>query len=277
MRRIDSHQHFWRLARGDYDWLTPDLGSLYRDFAPADLAPLLAARGISATVVVQAAETDAETDFLLGLAASTPWIAAVVGWTDLEAPGAADRIAALAGNPALVGLRPMLQDLADDGYILRPSVQPALEAMRPAGLRLDALVRPRHLPCLVELRQRFPDLPMVVDHGAKPGIAEGALQPWATALRAVAADGVTCCKLSGLVTEAGADWTVERLRPFVDVILSAFGPSRVMWGSDWPVLTLAADYGGWTEATDRLLSGLSAAERDAVLGGTAARFYGLEA
>lgn len=277
MGRIDSHQHFWRLSRGDYDWLTPDLGPLYRDFEPADLAPHLAAHGIGASVVVQAAETDAETDFLLGLAASTPWIAAVVGWTDLQAPGAAGRIAALAGNPALVGLRPMLQDMADDGYILRPTVQPALEAMRLAGLRLDALVRPRHLPCLVELRQRFPDLPMVVDHGAKPGIAEGALQPWATALRAVAADGVTCCKLSGLVTEAGADWTVERLRPFVDVILSAFGPSRVMWGSDWPVLTLAADYGGWIAATERLLDGLSAAERDAVLGGTAARFYGLEA
>jgi L-fuconolactonase len=281
MRRIDSHQHFWRLSRGDYDWLTPDLGPdlapLYRDFEPADLAPHLAAHGIGASVVVQAAETDAETDFLLGLAASTPWIAAVVGWTDLEAPGAAGRIAALVGNPALVGLRPMLQDMADDGYILRPSVQPALEAMRLAGLRLDALVRPRHLPCLVELRQRFPDLPMVVDHGAKPGIAEGALQPWATALRAVAADGVTCCKLSGLVTEAGADWTVERLKPFVDVILSAFGPARVMWGSDWPVLTLAADYGGWAQATDRLLSGLSAAERADVLGGTAARFYGLEA
>lgn len=277
MRRIDSHQHFWRLARGDYDWLTADLGALYRDFEPADLAPLLAAHGISATVVVQAAETDAETDFLLGLAAATPWIAAVVGWTDLEAPGAAGRIAALAGNPALVGLRPMLQDMADDGYILRPSVAPALAAMGAAGLRLDALVRPRHLPRLVELRQRFPELPMVVDHGAKPGIADGALQPWASALQEVAADGVTCCKLSGLVTEAGADWTVERLKPFVDMIFSAFGPSRVMWGSDWPVLTLAADYEGWAEATDRLLDGLSAADRAAVLGGTAARFYGLEA
>jgi len=277
MRRIDSHQHFWRLARGDYEWLTPELGVLYRDFEPADLAPLLAAHGISATVVVQAAETDAETDFLLGLAAATPWIAAVVGWTDLEAPGAAGRIAVLAGNPALVGLRPMLQDMADDGYILRPSVAPAHAAMGAAGLRLDALVRPRHLPHLVEFRQRFPELPMVVDHGAKPGIADGALQPWAAALQAVAADGVTCCKLSGLVTEAGADWTVERLKPFVDTILSAFGPSRVMWGSDWPVLTLAADYGGWAEATDRLLDGLSAADRAEVLGGTAARFYGLEA
>jgi L-fuconolactonase len=277
MRRIDSHQHFWRLDRGDYDWLTPDLAPLYRDFGPEDLAPHLAALGIAASVVVQAAETDAETDYLLGLAAAKPWIAGVVGWTDLEAPGAPARIAALAGNPALLGLRPMMQDMADDDYILRPSVRPALEAMGAAGLRLDALVRPRHLPRLVELRQRLPELPIVVDHGAKPGIAEGAMHPWAAALRAVAADGVTCCKLSGLVTEAGADWTVERLRPFVDVILSAFGPARVMWGSDWPVLTLAASYDGWREATDRLLDGLSAADRAAVLGGTAARFYGLEA
>jgi L-fuconolactonase len=276
MRRIDSHHHLWRLARGDYGWLTPDLQPLYRDFEPADLATHLRAHGISATILVQAAETDAETDFLLGLAAGTPWIAGVVGWTDIEAPAAPARIAALARNPLLVGLRPMLQDLADDDFILRPSVRPALQALQASGLRLDALVRPRHLSRLVRLRQILPDLPIVIDHGAKPPIADGRLGPWADDLRAVAADGVTCCKLSGLVTEAGKGWTIAQLKPFVDTILSAFGPQRVMWGSDWPVLELAAGYDGWTQASDALLEGLSPSDRAAVLGGTAGRFYGLE-
>ena len=277
MQRIDSHQHFWRLSRGDYGWLTPDLAPLYRDFAPADLAPLLKAHGIARCIAVQAAETAAETQHLLDLADENPWIAAVIGWTDLEAADAPQRIAAMARQARLKGLRPMLQDHPDDRFILRPSVQPALHAMCRHGLRLDALIRPRHLPFVAALRTLHPDLPIVIDHAAKPAITAGTLAPWRQHMLAVAADGITCCKLSGLLTEAGPAWSVAQLQPFVDTIIEAFGPGRVMWGSDWPVLTLAAGYGEWADATDALLVGLAASDRAAILGGTAARFYGLEA
>ena len=273
--RIDSHHHVWRLARGDYRWLTPAAGPLHRDHEAAELSPELALAGIDGTVLVQAAETDAETRFLLDIAAGTPWIKGVVGWADLALPGAADRIAALA-VPALKGLRPMLQDMRDDRYILGDAVQPALAAMAAAGLRFDALVRPRHLPVLAALRDRHPGLPIVIDHGAKPAVAGGDRASYAAALRAVAADGMTCCKLSGLVTEADPGWSVEQLRPWTDIILDAFGPDRVMWGSDWPVVGLAASYRQWVATTDALLSELDAAGRAAVLGGTAIRFYGLE-
>lgn len=276
MRRIDSHQHFWALARGDYAWLTPALPALFRDFGPGELAPLLAGHGIAASIAVQAAATEAETRFLLELAAATPFVAGVVGWVDLAAVDAPARVAALASDRRLLGLRPMLQDLADDDFIVSAAVAPGLAAMAAQGLRLDMLVRPRHLSRVPVLRGRYPDLPMVIDHGGKPDIAGGDHEGWAAALAEVAADGVTCCKLSGLVTEAGPAWSVEGLRPFVDTIVALFGAERVMWGSDWPVLNLAADYGAWVAATGELLARLSEAERAAIMGATAARFYGLE-
>ncbi|MFQ3664917.1 MAG: amidohydrolase family protein [Sphingomonadaceae bacterium] len=274
--RIDSHHHVWQRARGDYGWLTPESGPLWNDFAFADLAPALDAGAIGRTVLVQAAPTLAETCFLLETAAASPRVAGVVGWADLAAPDAFSVIAALATRPRLVGLRPMLQDLADDGWILRREVQPALAAMAGGGLTFDALVRPRHLPILAELRQQHPALAIVIDHGAKPDIAGGDLRAWKRDLAAVASDGMTCCKLSGLVTEAGPGWTIETLRPAVEAILELFGPERVMWGSDWPVLLLAGSYAGWLAAAEALIEPLPAADRALVMGGTAARFYGLE-
>ena len=276
MRRIDSHQHFWRLDRGDYGWLTPDLTPLYRDFGPADLAPLLAAHGIAGSIAVQAAPTEAETHYLLGLAAAHPSIVGVIGWTDLAAPDAPARIAVLAADPLLKGVRAMLQDLADDDFILAPAVQPALAAIERLGLRLDLLVRPRHLARIPVLRARFPDLAMVIDHGGKPEIAGRRHAEWAGAIAAIAADGQTCSKLSGLVTEAGPGWSTSQLAPYAATILDSFGPRRVMWGSDWPVLTLAARYDDWVGATDTLLAGLNDADCAEVRGGTAAHFYELE-
>ena len=276
MIRIDAHHHLWRLARGDYGWLTPDLVALYHDFDADALAPMLAAHDIGGTVLVQAAPTVAETRFLLEVAAVTPFVKGVVGWVDMAAPDAAATIDALAEDPLLKGLRPMLHDLADDDFILSPAVAPTLQAMADRGLRLDALVRPRHLPQLARLRARYPGLAIVVDHGGKPDIAGGDLDRWAADLRIVAADGLSFCKLSGLVTEAGTGWSTETLRPVVDIILAAFGPARVMWGSDWPVLTLAGSYHDWMAASHALLAGLSADDRAQVFGGTAARFYGLE-
>ncbi|HVM99713.1 MAG TPA: amidohydrolase family protein [Caulobacteraceae bacterium] len=274
--RIDAHQHFWRPGRGDYGWLTPEAHpAICRDFGPDDLAPLLDGAGVERTVLVQAAPTAAETAFLLGLAAATPFVAGVVGWADLEAPGAPAAIAALATDPNLVGLRPMLQDLADDAWILRPSVAPALDAMERAGLRFDALVKPRHLPHLARLLAARPALKVVIDHGAKPDIAGRDIDRWAAEMRAIAANSGACCKLSGLVTEADEKWTEGDLAPYVDLLLDAFGPARLMWGSDWPVVNEAGGYAAWHSAAAALTERCSPDDRDLIFGGTAAAFYAI--
>ncbi|HEY1753283.1 MAG TPA: amidohydrolase family protein [Caulobacteraceae bacterium] len=274
--RIDAHQHFWRPSRGDYGWLTPGAHpDICRDFGPDDLAPLLRRAGVDATVLVQAAPTAAETGFLLAIAAAAPFVAGVVGWVDLEAADAPARIEALAEDARLVGVRPMLQDLDDDAWILRPSVQPALDAIEAAGLGLDALVKPRHLPHVAALLARRPALKLVIDHGAKPDIAGGGLAAWAAAIRSVAADTPAVCKLSGLVTEAAPKWCARDLKPYVEVLLEAFGPARLMWGSDWPVVNEAGGYLAWREAAEALTAGLSAEDRALVFGGAAAAFYGL--
>jgi L-fuconolactonase len=276
--QIDAHQHFWRVGRGDYGWLTAAAHpAICHDFGPDDLKPLMAAAGVTCTVLVQAAPTAAETAFLLEIARETPFVAGVVGWADLEAPDAAVRIEALAGDPKLLGLRPMLQDLADDAWILKPELAPALDSMQAADLRFDALVTPRHLPHLARFLARRPDLKVVIDHGAKPDIAGGAIADWSAALGAIGRDTSAVCKLSGLVTEAGAGWTTERLTPFVDVLLEAFGPARLMWGSDWPVVNEAGGYAAWRAAAEVLTAHLSADDRALVFGGTAAAFYGIAA
>ena len=277
--QTDAHQHFWRLARGDYGWLTPALGPIYRDFAPEHLAPLLADAGIVRTVLVQAAPSEAETTFLLGLAREWPAAAGVVGWLEFAAPDAPRRIAALAREPALLGLRPMIQDIADADWMLSPPVRRALEALSGTRLAFDALVKPGHLPNLLRLLERLPALRVVIDHGAKPDIAhwrpgDGDFRAWAAHLRRAAALGAWC-KLSGLVTEAGPGWSVETLRPYVAALLESFGPARLMWGSDWPVVNLAGGYGPWRAAACALLADLPADEQARVLGGSAAEFYRL--
>ncbi len=272
MIRVDAHHHVWRIGRGDYGWLKPD-SPLHRDYRLADLRPLLG--DIAATVLVQAAPTEAETAYLLNVARNAEGLVrGVVGWENLAARDAPDRIATLADDPLLVGLRPMLQDIADTGWILRPEVQPALAAMTQAGLRFDALVQPRHLRVLPALSARHPELPVVIDHGAKPAIAAGDFQPWADEIARVARQTPAVCKLSGLVTEAKPDWQVDDLRRYTDHLLACFGPQRLMWGSDWPVVNLAGGYARWRDAALTLLADLSDPERDAVLGGTAAAFYG---
>jgi L-fuconolactonase len=274
--RIDAHQHFWRPERGDYGWLTPDLEGLYRDFGPHDLAPLLTRAGVARTIVVQAAPTLSETRFLLEIARATGFVAGVVGWVDLEAPDAADVLAKLAGDRLLRGVRPMIQDIPDPDWMLHPALEAPLRSLSELGLVFDALVRPAHLPNLRRLLDRHPELRVVIDHGAKPDIAAGALAPWAEHMSGLARDTSACCKLSGLMSEAGHDPSLERIRPFAEHLLAAFGPERLLWGSDWPVLTLAGDYETWWEMTQRLLEPLAGADRDRILGGTAARCYRIE-
>jgi L-fuconolactonase len=272
---IDAHQHFWRPERGDYGWLTPALPPLYRDFGPEHLEPLLCRHGVAGTVLVQAAPTEAETGFLLELADCTGFVRGVVGWVDLERPDAPARIARLAAHPRLVGLRPMVQDIADDDWLLRPGLAPALAAMVEHDLAFDALVLPRHLGRLAALRDRHPELRIVVDHGAKPAIRDGAFAEWAADIAVVAADGRTACKLSGLLTEAAPGAAAEDLRPYVEHLLACFGPGRLIFGSDWPVLTLAAGYGAWLRMVRGFLGGLDEAGRAAVMGGNAVRVYRL--
>jgi L-fuconolactonase len=266
---VDAHHHVWRIARGDYGWLQPG-SPIHRDYGLEDLRPLLG--DVTATILVQAAATEAETAFMLETAAgSSGLVRGVVGWTDLADSDAPDHIHALATNGLLVGLRPMLQDIADTEWILCSAVQPALKAMETAGLTLDLLIQPRHLPFVPELAQRHPDLRMVIDHGAKPAIAERSLLPWAEHMRRVASDTGVFCKLSGLVTEARPDWKQDDLRLYVDHLLQCFGPDRLMWGSDWPVVDLAGGFTRWRETALALvpndMHGL-------VFGQTASSFYG---
>ena len=208
--------------------------------------------------------------------AAEPLVAGVVGWVDFEAPDAAHRIAALAARPKLVGLRPMIQDLPDDRWMLGEAIAPALQAMADEGLTFDALVFPRHLPVLHEFARRYPGLDIVIDHGAKPDIAGGVLDDWARDMRAIASETRLVCKLSGLVTEAGPGWSVESLKPYVDVLVEAFGADRLMWGSDWPVVNLAGSYAAWRGAAEALLASRSDDERAAIFGQTASVFYGLD-
>jgi L-fuconolactonase len=270
---IDAHQHFWRVDRGDYGWLTPALTPIYRDFMPDDLAPLLARHGITGTILVQAAPTVAETRFLLDIAHATPFVHGVVGWVDFEASDAPAQIAALAADPLLVGLRPMVQDIADDGWLLRLSLRPALDAMAAHGLVFDALVLPRHLPRLARFIARYGDLAVVVDHGAKPLIRNRAHEPWATDITEVAKAPHVMCKLSGLFIEAAADWQASDIAPYAAHVLEAFGPQRVLFGSDWPVVNLAGGFDRWHAAALALIQQYDPSERAAILGDNARRLY----
>lgn len=273
--RIDAHQHYWRIDRGDYGWLTPALGAIYRDFLPEHLAPILKRHGIDRTIAVQAAPTVAETEFLLGLAHKTASIAGVVGWVDFAASDAPATIARLAREHALVGLRPMVQDIADDDWLLRPGLAPSFGALIEHGLVFDALVLPRHLARLARLVARYPQLTVVIDHGAKPPIREGigGLDPWRSDIAALAASPRVHCKLSGLVTEAAAGWQIEDLKPCVDHLLSVFGAEKLIWGSDWPVVERGGGYDRWRAASLTLLEALDTRACEAVLGRNAAQVY----
>ena len=273
--RIDAHHHLWSPARGDYGWLTPDLSVLYRDFDAGMLRPLLKSAKIDATILVQAAPTEAETDYLLAIARKTPWIAGVVGWTDLAAPDAPARVARLAGVPPLVGLRPMLQDLPDPDWILGPEVRDGLSAMAAHGLVFDALVREFQLPAIVQLAKQFPALSIILDHAGKPAINGPPGPDWREGIGSLANCPNVSVKLSGLLTEAPTGAGSELLAPYLEWLLETFGPGRILWGSDWPVLTLAADYGAWAAITEKLLGKQTPQACRAIWGGTATRIYGL--
>lgn len=267
----DAHCHVWRIGENDHEWPTPDLPAIHRDFDLKDLRQVSNYNNFSGVVLVQSQPSERDTVWLLGLAAGDPLALGVVGWTDLAAPDAAERILALARDPWLKGLRPMLQDLAND-WILDPKLAPALEAMLAADLSFDALVKPRHLPAMLELVRRWPDLRVVIDHGAKPEIAAGRLDPWREQMAALAEQPGVHCKLSGLLTEAGDAPTAEAVAPYARHLIEVFGPDRLMWGSDWPVLNLAGDYPSWRAMCE---AWVSPEQQPALFGETARRFYRL--
>lgn len=271
---IDAHQHFWQIARGDYGWMTDQVAPIRRDILPQDLQALALAAGVTGTVLVQAAPTLDETKFLLDLADRTALVRGVVGWVDLtgDVGTQLSRIA----HPALRGIRPMLQDMDDTDWILQETVIAGLRQVAEAGLRMDALITPRHLSAINALAGRLPSLPIVVDHCAKPvfdGTDPG--QDWRRGIAALADHPQVFCKLSGLANEFGIGWSGDTLRPVFDHVLAAFGPERLMWGSDWPVLELAGSYADWMAVAQSLTAHLSAADRAQIFGETAIRFYDL--
>ncbi|MGR4000321.1 MAG: amidohydrolase family protein [Alphaproteobacteria bacterium] len=270
---IDTHQHFWELERGDYRWLTSDLEVLYRDFLPCDLGEILGGLGVGGTIAVQAAESEEESEYLLALAARYEWILGVIGWVDLAGLGARAGIARLGGHRKLVGLRPMIQGMADDGWMLGDSLIPAIEEMVARDLTFDALVYPRHLGNLRLFLERYPGLRVVIDHCAKPRICDGEFELWAEAMSEVAGFGNVFCKLSGLVTEAGGDWRGDDLRLYVSHIFEIFGSDRLLFGSDWPVVNLASSYGDWFGLVLSFLEGVSSSERDSIMGDNAFLAY----
>jgi L-fuconolactonase len=272
--RIDSHQHFWRLDRGDYGWLTPEMDPIYRDYLPADLEPKIVRAGIDSTVLVQAAPSVAETLFMLDLAREHPFIAGVVGWVDFESSVAPESIVTLAEDAKLVGLRPMIQDIPDIAWMLKPDLAPAIESMIDHDLVFDALLLPKHLPVLQDFAELYPELRLVVDHGAKPQLRTGDIAEWRHEITAIARSTNAVCKLSGLVTEAGSA-NPALLAPCVDHLLEAFGPNRLMWGSDWPVCELVCSYEEWYQASEMLLVRLDQDEREQIYSGTARETYGI--
>ncbi|WP_434975614.1 amidohydrolase family protein [Streptomyces mesophilus] len=282
MTVVDAHHHVWDLTVRDQDWITgPELAPIRRNFTLADLEPEVRAAGVSATVLVQTVTVADETPELLALAAASDLVAGVVGWTDLTAPGVADELARLRelpGGEQLVGIRHQVQGEPDPGWLLRPDVRRGLTAVAEAGLVYDLVVKPHQLAACVRAAAGIPELTFVLDHLGKPPIADHEPQPWACDVRALAALPNTAAKLSGLVTEADwARWTLRDLRPYTETALEAFGPARLMFGSDWPVCRLAASYGEVLDSARELTTGLDEGERHEIFAGTARRIYGLSA
>jgi L-fuconolactonase len=280
---IDAHQHFWNLKRVSYPWLTAAGGPICRNFEPPDLIPQLAAAGVEATVVVQAMDSADDTAYLLEQAGKHPFIAAVVGWVPLDRPD--DAAAALDrylsreyGGARFAGVRHLIHEEADPDWLLRDRVIDGLRVLAERDISFDVVAQVRHLRHVPVLAERVPGLRMVIDHLGKPEIAAGHWEPWASLLRAAAECPGVHAKISGLGTEANPDtWTAPDLQPYVDHAIEIFGPDRLMFGSDWPVSVLAGGYSKVWAETARVLAGLSADDRAAIYGGTAVRFYGLQA
>ena len=274
--RIDAHQHFWSYSAAEYPWIGKGMERLAHDHLPADLAPLAAAEGIGGSVAVQARQSLEESRWLLELSDANPLIRGVVGWVDLRSTHVEDQLREVAEHPKFVGVRHVVQDEPDPRFLLGESFLHGIGKLATFGLTYDLLLYPQQLPAAAEFVGRFPEQPFVLDHLAKPRIKAGELDPWRRDLKALAAHGNVLCKLSGMVTEADwQGWKRADFTPYLEVALETFGPKRLMIGSDWPVCTLAAGYPDTIGIVRDFLAPLAAAEREAIEGGNAARFYAL--
>ena len=275
MARLDAHQHFWRYSPKTHGWINDAMAVLKKDFLPEDLLPHLKKRGYDGCVAVQAEQNVKETGWLLDLADQHPFIKGVVGWVDLLAADVATTLAPLAKRKKLRGIRHVVQGEPDD-FMRRPDFQRGIAALAPLKLTYDILVYHRQLPAALALVEKFPRQPFVIDHLAKPDIKHALRDPWTSDMRALAKHPHVFCKVSGMVTEADwKHWTPAQLKPYLDVVFEAFGPERLMIGSDWPVCTVAADYDRTMSVVEEYVAKLPARAQEAVLGGTAAKFYGL--
>jgi L-fuconolactonase len=272
--RIDAHQHFWRYHPARHDWITPEMQVLQRDWLPEHLRPELSAAGIDSTIAVQAESSERETDFLLDLARDNPEIAGVVGWVDLTAANISDRLEHFAGFEKLRGFRHIAQSEPDDYFLVRSDFVRGIQRLGAYHFTYDILIYPKQLPAAAELVKRFPRIPFVIDHLAKPFIKTGETEPWATLMRNIAENDNVFCKLSGLVTEASwTGWCPSDFAPYLDVAFDAFGVDRLMFGSDWPVCLLAASYAQVTQ----LIANYAGSDHEKIFGQNAAGFYGLTA
>lgn len=273
-RRIDSHQHFWNYSESAYPWI-PQGSPLHRTWLPADLDELQKQVGLSGSIAVQARQCIEENEWLLTLADKHPSVLGVVGWVDLRSSSVGEQLEKFATHPKFVGVRHVAQDEPDDRFLVGKDFMRGIARLQKFDLCYDLLIFPKQLPAAIELVRNFPEQTFVLDHCAKPLIASGIREPWASQVKELAAAPNVWCKVSGMVTEADpTNWTPAQLRPYFDIIVEAFGPQRLMWGSDWPVCLLASEYSRWLEATQNWTQGWSTSETDAFFGGNAEEFYG---
>jgi L-fuconolactonase len=274
--RVDAHHHLWRYTPQEYGWLDESMAALRRDFLPKDLMLEIAAAGVDGTVAVQARQTMEETRWLLKQAEGCEAIRGVVGWAPIAGEDFPEVMEEFEHRPKLKGLRHVIQGETDENYILREDFNSGIRAMLGSGLVYDILIYERHLPQTIDFVDEHPEQVFVLDHVAKPMIREGVMEPWAGRMRELGRRENVWCKVSGMVTEAEwSSWSAETLRPYLDVVVEAFGVRRLMAGSDWPVCLVACEYGRWFDVLREYFAGFSEEERDAVFGGTAIEVYGL--
>jgi L-fuconolactonase len=272
--RLDAHQHFWKYSAEQYGWINDDMANLKRDYLPGDLKPLLAAEGFDGSIAVQARQDEEETNWLLQLAEENEFVKGVVGWVDLCSAEVKEELERLTQHPKFVGVRHVLQDEQDDEFMLRRDFKRGIGLLAQYGLTYDLLVFPRHLPVAARLVREFPDQPFVLDHIAKPLIAGGLVEPWDRDIRELATFDNVSCKLSGMVTEAEwKEWESADFRPYLDVVFEAFGPDRLMVGSDWPVCTLSGDYSATLGIVREYIGQLDSSVQEDILGLNCAEIY----
>jgi L-fuconolactonase len=274
--RIDAHQHFWKYDPREYDWIDDRLAVLRRDFLPADLETHLKSRALDGCVAVQARQSLEETRWLLELARCSSFVVGVIGWVDLRSRDLGAQLERFAADPKFLGVRHVVQSEPDGDFLLRRDFMNGIAMLAEFGLTYDILIYPRHLPAAAKFVQNFPKQRFVLDHLAKPLIARGELEPWTSGIRELAQHENVWCKVSGMVTEANwGTWYREVFRPYLDVVCEAFGTKRLMFGSDWPVCTVAASYGTVYNIVAEYLEQFSSAEQDSIFGENAVRFWGL--